>query len=84
MPRRKRSAKRRVDRLTWEQEMNLILGGRTIEDLKREGIKNPIALMVMDGRFEDEQERKEAWGTHGYKLRTNPGTQPQAYYDYQE
>ena len=31
MPRRKRSAKRRLDRLTWEQEMNLIVGRRSIK-----------------------------------------------------
>jgi hypothetical protein len=70
--------------LTWEQEMNLILGGKTIEEIKREGIKNPIVLMAVDGTFEDDQERREAWESHGYKLRTSPGTKPQAHHDYQE
>ena len=83
MPRRKRSAKRRLDRLTWEQEMNLIVGGRSIEELKQEQI-NPNALFAGDGAFQDDQERREAWEDHGYKLITSPGTKHQAFYDFQD
>lgn len=85
MPRRKRTLKKRIDTLTWEQEMNLIIGGKTLDELQRKGY-GPQTWQTSDGVFENDQERRKAWETHCLEIETalRSGIKPQAWYDYEK